>query len=346
MTPQTPPGAVWRRRDRLGRALRWILRRRHVLMPLASFMAGCASYFLVERSAAMAQGIAVMVLAGWLWILAEPLLARLLQRVSRGRVSPRLLPLVTQSLHQETLFFALPFIAAATVWTSAQPLFLALVALAALATALDRIYIDRICAHPGRLMLFQAFCAFVAALVVVPLALHRDTTSALDTAAALMLLGLLPGALRWLRDVPARVWPRGALACLLLLAAGWGLRAHVPAVGLEARDMRATSTLDAALEPGPALTRIDVSELRQQGLTAFAAIRAPLGLHQQLIFEWRHDGRVVERIGTDIAGGREAGYRTFTRKQNFPAHPEGRWEIMLRTADGQLLARTELQVEV
>ena len=114
MTPQTPPGAVWRRRDRLGRALRWILRRRHVLMPLASFMAGCASYFLVERSAAMAQGIAVMVLAGWLWILAEPLLARLLQRVSRGRVSPRLLPLVTQSLHQETLFFALPFIAAAT----------------------------------------------------------------------------------------------------------------------------------------------------------------------------------------------------------------------------------------
>ena len=55
---------------------------------------------------------------------------------------------------------------------------------------------------------------------------------------------------------------------------------------------------------------------------------------------------MVERIGTDIAGGREAGYRTFTRKQNFPAHPEGRWEIMLRTADGQLLARTELQVEV
>lgn len=344
MTLPPRPGAAWRRRDRTGRALRWTLRRRHLLMPLASFMAGCASYFLVERSAAMAQGIAILVLAGWLWILAEPLLARLLHRVSRGRISPRLLPLVTQSLHQETLFFALPFVAAATVWHSAQPLFLALVALAALATTLDRIYIDRICAHPARLMLFQAFCAFVAALVVVPLALHRDTASALDTAAALMLLGLLPGAWRWLRTTPARSWPRGALVCLLL-AAGWGLRAQVPAVGLEARELRAISTLSTGLEPGPAISRLDTAALRKQGLTAFAAIRAPLGLRQNLVFEWRHDGRVVERIDTAIAGGREAGYRTFTRKQNFPAHPEGRWEIALLTADGQLLARTELQVD-
>lgn len=345
MTPQTNPGAAWRRRDRLGRMLRWMLRRRHVLMPLASFAAGCASYLLVERSAAMAQGIAVLVLAGWLWILAEPLLARLLQRLSRGRVSPRLLPLVTQSLHQETLFFALPFVAASTVWSSAQPLFLAMVATAALVTTLDRVYIDRICVHPGRLMLFQAFCAFVAALVVVPLALHRDTTSALETAAVLMLLGLLPGAVRWLRVTPTRAWPRGALLVLLLLAAGWGLRTQVPAVGLEARQMRAVSDLESELAPGPAVSRIGVQELQQRGLTAFAAIRAPLGLHQALVFEWRHDGRLIERIPTEITGGREAGYRTFTRKHNFPVDPVGRWTISLRTSAGQLLARTELLVE-
>lgn len=337
--------APWRRRDRAGRGLRRLLRRRHMLLPLASFIAGCASYALVERSAAMAQIIGAMVLASWLWILAEPLLARHIERLSRGRIPARLLPMITQSLHQETLFFALPFVAAATVWSSAQPLFLALVALAALVTTLDPIYIGRICARPGRLLVFQAFCAFVAALVVVPLALQRDTTIALEVAAVLTLLGLLPGALRWLRDTPRRAWPRGVAIGLLALAAAWGLRAHVPAVALEARDLRATTALDAKLTPGAALTRIDASTLRQHGLTAFAAIRAPLGLRQQLFFEWRHEGRMVERIGTDIAGGRSAGYRTFTRKRNFPADPGGRWEISLRTSSGQLLGRTTLHVE-
>lgn len=338
------PAAPWKRRDRTGRWARWLMRRRHILLPLASLIAGWGSYLLVERSAAMAQAIGIMVLASWIWILAEPLLGRLLRHISRGRLSPRLLPLVTQSLQQETLFFALPFVAAATVWSSAQPVFLGLVALAALVTTLDHIYLDRICPRPGRLLLFQAFCAFVAALVIVPLALHRDTGSALEMAGGLMLVGLLPGALRWMHELRARTWLRGSAVALLLLAAGWGLRSHIPAVGLEVREMRATQSLDASLAPGMALTRLDVTALRERGLTAFAAIHAPLGVRQAMVFEWRHDGELVERIATDISGGREAGYRTYTRKQNFPAQAQGRWRIDLRTTAGQLLARTEVEV--
>ena len=334
----------WRRRDALGRAARWVLRRRHVLMPTASFLAGCASYLLVERSAALAQGVALMVLASWIWILAEPLLSGLLHRFSKGRLSPALLRMVTQSLHQETLFFALPFVWAATHWQSGQPVFLTLVILAALATTIDRIYLDRICAVPWRALAFQAFCAFVAALVVVPLALHWDTQQALRMAGGLMLIGLLPALIQALRHLPPRRWSTATLALAALLGLGWLLRGGIPPVGIQSQQMRLTEAVSATLVPGAAIERITAEELRTSGMHAFASVRAPLGLRQPLVFEWRRNGQLVDRIPTTIEGGREAGFRTYSRKQHFPHDASGRWRIELRTADGQLVARADLQV--
>lgn len=338
------PRKPWRRRDGLGRAARWVLRRRHVLMPTASFLAGCASYLLVERSAALAQGVALMVLASWCWILAEPFFAGLLHRVSKGRVSPALLRMVTQSLHQETLFFALPFVWAATHWHSGQPVFLALVALAAVATAIDRIYLDRICAVPWRALAFQAFCAFVAALVVVPLALHWDTQQALRMAGGLMLLGLVPALVQALRHLPPRRWGNATLALAALLALGWLLRAGIPPVGIQSQQMRLTEAVSASLVPGPAVQRISADQLKTSGMHAFASVRAPLGLRQTLVFEWHRNGELVDRIPTTIEGGREAGFRTYSRKQRFPADAAGHWRVELRTADGQLVARADLLV--
>lgn len=313
-------------------------------MPAASFLAGCASYVLVERSAALAQAVGAMVLASWCWILAEPLLAGYLRRLSKGRASPVVLRMVTQSLHQETLFFALPFVWGATHWQSSQPVFFALVALAAVATTIDRIYLDRICAVPWRALTFQAFCAFVAALVVVPLALHWDTQQALRLAGALMLLGLLPAIGQAIRQQAVRRWGAAALVLAGLLGSGWLLRAGIPPVGIESRQMRLTQEVNDALEPGEAVHQIAASQLERAGMHAFAAVRAPLGLRQNLVFEWRREGELVDRISTTIEGGREAGFRTFSRKQHFPTEPAGTWQVELRTADGQLVARTTLHV--
>ena len=47
-----PFRAPWRRRDAAGRLTRALLRHRHRLLPAISFVAGWASYVLVERSAA------------------------------------------------------------------------------------------------------------------------------------------------------------------------------------------------------------------------------------------------------------------------------------------------------
>lgn len=313
-------------------------------MPTASFVAGCASYVLVERSAALAQAVAAMVLASWFWILAEPLLANLLHRLSKGRAAPVMLRMVTQSLHQETLFFALPFVWGATHWQSSQPIFVALVALAAAATTIDRIYLDRICAVPWRALAFQAFCGFVAALVVVPLALHWDTQQALRLAGILMLISLLPTFIQAVRTQAAR---RVGIATLVLgglLAAGWLLRAGIPPVGIESRQMQLTQVVTEALVPGQPVQQITADRLRASGMNAFASVRAPFGLSQTLVFEWRRDGELVDRIATTIEGGREAGFRTFSRKQHFPAEAAGSWQVELRTADGQLVGRAALEV--
>jgi hypothetical protein len=52
----------------------------------------------------------------------------------------------------------------------------------------------------------------------------------------------------------------------------------------------------------------------------------------------------VERIQLNIAGGREEGYRAWTRKQQFPHDAVGKWKIRVVTDSGQLLGATKFTV--
>ncbi len=79
-------------------------------------------------------------------------------------------------------------------------------------------------------------------------------------------------------------------------------------------------------------------------LSAFVAVRAPQGLSQAVIFEWVHNGLIVDRIPAQIDGGREAGFRTYSRKQHFGVAPQGKWRVDLRTPQGQLIARRSFEV--
>ena len=79
--------------------------------------------------------------------------------------------------------------------------------------------------------------------------------------------------------------------------------------------------------------------LQASGAVAFVAVRAPTGLSQAVVFDWHQDGRLIDRIPAEISGGREAGFRTYSRKQNFPADSRGNWRVDLRTPQGQLIAR-------
>lgn len=79
------------------------------------------------------------------------------------------------------------------------------------------------------------------------------------------------------------------------------------------------------------------------GVVAFAAIRAPSGVAQSINFEWRHDGE-IERISAEIHGGNDSGWRTYSRKESFPANAQGRWIVDVRTPQGQLLRRLQFFV--
>jgi hypothetical protein len=81
------------------------------------------------------------------------------------------------------------------------------------------------------------------------------------------------------------------------------------------------------------------------GIIAFAAIRAPTGLSQVVIFEWRHNNGDSERIEAEIQGGKADGFRIFSRKHVFPENPIGRWTVDLLTPQEQLLERLEFVIE-
>ena len=122
----------------------------------------------------------------------------------------------------------------------------------------------------------------------------------------------------------------------------WAMRAQVPAAGLAVTDARVTQTIDG-LTPGAPVRRLRYDDLAQ-GVIAFAAIRAPAGLSQEVVFEWRHNGE-RERIAVEIHGGKADGFRAYSRKQIFPADSVGLWTVDVLTPQAQLLERLRFVVE-
>jgi len=312
------------------------------VLPAASFAAGWLGFVMVQRGEELARLIALLALLGWLWLLIEPWVRRRLER-RRPRAGNLVVNFVSQSLQQELLFFSLPFLIGATQRDVGQIAFTGLVGFAALVSTLDPIYERVIAPRAARRMSFHAFCSWIAALVVLPMGLSMPVEKALPIsligAAAWLLLTLpmslysLPGLLR------KAAWVVGMVGVPLLF---WAFRAQVPAAGLAVTDARVTQTIDG-LAPGDAVRAVRQADLAA-GIIAFAAIRAPTGLAQEVIFEWRHEG-VRDRIVAQIQGGKADGFRTFSRKHAFPANPAGRWIVDVLTQQGQVLERLEFVVE-
>lgn len=314
------------------------------LLPLLSFCAGWISYALVQRGERMARWIAALALLGWLALLAEDFLGNWITRLSRGRLNHKLLHFATQSLQQEILFFALPFLIAATQRDFGQLAFTGFAVFAALVSTIDPLYNTRIASAGARSVIFHAFCSFLAGLVVLPMVFGLPLEQSLPLSIALTVVFTLASLPRLLADAGAlrRVLRLGVLA--LALAALWLCRAHIPPAGLRVTQSAITTTVSDELEPGPAFGRIAAAQLAD-GVSAFAAVRVPQGLSQAVTFEWRHDGVLVDSIAGTIKGGREAGYRTYSRKLNFPADSLGPWTVDLRAASGQLICRMAFSVE-
>ncbi len=347
------------RRSPMARTLA-LLHSHPALLPLLSFAFGLTSFLLVQRGEHMARLMAMIALLGWPWLLLEDLIGGWLSRHSRGRLPPATARFLTQQVQQELLYFSLPFLFVAMQWVPEQMAFVTLAAALALAATLDPLYWHRIAPSTSLSLVFHAACSFVAALSILPIAVHLPVELALPIAfasTAVILLASLPRTLVPALDLHAAAsteplrWRqrsrRFAMPLLLatVLALAWFGRAAIPPAGLWVRDARITTAMNGH-EPGPAITAVDAATLvsADASLSAFVAVRAPQGLSQAVVFEWVHNGLVVDRIPAQIDGGREAGFRTYSRKQHFGLAPQGQWRVDLRTPQGQLIARRSFEV--
>ncbi len=321
--------------------LQVILDRFPWLLPALSFGAGWIGFVMVQRGEGVARYIAVLALIGWPWLLIEPLIRRPLEKRKPG-MGKFVVNFVSQSLQQELLFFSLPFMIGATQRDIGQMTFTALAAAAALFSTVDPLYERFIATRATRRLLFHAYCSWMAALVVLPMVARMPVERALPLSLWIVSASLvltLPWALLSLRTWKARLlW----IACLgLMPLIVWELRGHVPAAGLAVTEARITQSIDE-LNPGAPVTRLTVADL-ERGVMAYAAIRAPTGLLQTIVFRWRH-GKEAETIIEQIHGGRQEGWRTWSRKQVFPADPRGVWTVDVLTPQGQLLKRLRFVV--
>lgn len=314
------------------------------LLPAASFAVGWLGFFLFHRGENLARVIAAIALIGWVWLFAENLLGRWLVTRSRGRLRIGAVRFVTQQIQQEILFFALPFLFAATLGEPGQMLFMGGAVAVAILITLDPVYLHRIAPHAGLSSALHAYCTLIAALVVLPVALHLPLDLVLPLALTGTLLSLLASLPRMLRSTERNgLRVLGMLAIPGVVFAAWHLRSWIPPAGLWVRDARITDRV-VAREPGERMRVFDAQTLHAQGAIAFVAVRAPTGLSQSVVFEWWHRGVLIDPIAAEISGGREEGFRTYSRKQNFPEDPSGMWRVDLVTPQRQLIARMRFEV--
>jgi hypothetical protein len=135
----------------------------------------------------------------------------------------------------------------------------------------------------------------------------------------------------------------GAAVAAVLVALGRGLIPPAPLA------LASTAIARSIAEWEPVdrvIGSIAVGELREWGsLVAYTSIYAPAGLRQPIEHVWRLNGRAITVVRLSaVRGGRPGGFRTYSRKTEFPPDPVGRWSVDVMTSSGQLIGRLSFQV--
>lgn len=312
---------------------------------LFGFVSGLASFLLVERQAGLARVVAAVMLASWLWLMLENTLRRGIERRFGWKVPRPLLRYVTQMVHQESLFFIIPFFFITTTWNSGQAVFTVLLGCAALVALIDPLYYRWLAPRRWVYLGFHALTLFAVLLTALPIIFHLSTPQSYQWALGIALLLALPS----FSGVFAEWNWRSVLGVVALTlavgAGGWLGRTWVPPATLWLTDVAVTMSIDdEARKPGNRLRSLSARELHHNGLYAYTAISAPRGLKERIFHEWTHNDRPVDRIALEISGGRKEGYRAWTHKRNFPAEATGQWRVRVTTEAGQMIGMLRFEV--
>jgi hypothetical protein len=250
-----------------------------------------------------------------------------------------------QTLYHGVLLFVLPPYWASATLPSVNALFPLLLALLALLATFDPWYQAAVGARPWVGHVYFLVAHFAGLNVALPL-VGVPPFGALLASAGTSVIALTP-VVRRARDLSwARALAATVGAAVVAVAAVALFRLWIPPAPLTlaratmARDVRDGRPVDALQGP------VAAAELREgRGLVAYTAVYAPSGLRQPILHVWRHDGRPVDRVRlSPVLGGRREGFRTYSRKSEFPSDPAGRWSVDVMTSSGQLIGRLRFQV--
>lgn len=320
-------------------------------LPWCSLAIGVASAFLMDRGPQRAVLIAGAAIGCWVTLVVVLWMRRKKERHATllWRSVHFTTLMMTQSAVQLSFFFALPFYWKAWGGTVEQAVFIGGLTAAAAASLWDPLT-EWLFGHPAWAPILPGLATFSALNAVLPgLGLSNSESlwsAAIGTAVALPLLA-------WLRPHDAPDDPQSTSNRRRTVVATT-LAALVLPIGLLLGGARIIPAAPLALVDAEIGTRqrgrwvadpIDHLDRKPSVLMCATAIRAPLGVKERLFHVWRQDGEVRDRIELEFAGGREKGYRTWSRKRNFGADPRGTWSCAVETGLGQLLGEREIVID-
>jgi len=315
------------------------------LIALFGFGSGIASFIMVDRQSRPGSWIAAILLISWVWLMVENSAVRLIAKIFKREIPQPLLRYATQMIHQESLFFVLPFFSITTTWNSGQLAFTGLLAIAALISIIDPLYYKWLAPRRWLFLALHTLTLFAALLTAMPIILHLTTAQSYKLALIAAVLLSFPSLAS---SFPITTWKRGLGLVAMTLAiggAGWLLRSWVPPATLWLTEVAVSTQFDNQNRtPGESIQEVGVKQLRSGGLYAYTSINAPRGLDERIYHVWRHNGEEVDRIALDIRGGRKEGYRAWTHKQNFPPDVLGKWQVRVLTEDGQMIGVLRFEV--
>lgn len=310
-------------------------------------MLGIASALTMQRGPARARIVALVAVALWLTLLGLHALVHV-DPNARGPRWRRGLSLVrrssltaTQSATQLTLFFAWPFYLHAATREPLHIVFMLGLGMLSAATLWDP-WSEWLITHRALAPLLPATGSFVALNAVLP-GLGLSTHASLRIAAAVAAIGVAlqaavaagPG-----RRLSALSKTLG-FALVLPLALELGGARCVPAAPLRLVKIEIGTRLEGreVADPSP---RLHDAPAR---LFCATAIASPVGVRDRLFHVWRYGGVQRSRIDLDIRGGRELGFRTFSRIDHFGAHPAGVYSCSVETESGQTLGSASVRID-
>lgn len=305
-------------------------------LPLISFVGGVLSFVLVERQKGLATWIVSFLFLSWIWFESENLVSELFKKLTGVGLSRVLVSFAAQGLHQETLFFVLPFVFLNTAWNSGHAVFTGLVIIASAISCLDHLYYPMV-DKPWARALFHGFVSFLVIFVSLPQVMHLATKKSLIIACISMGVLNFPAVYkvyghRWFTKIPA------ALAATVVLSSFiWFSRGFIPPSSMRVNEMFPTTQLNAETKNAePIQGDVHAGDLGN-GLYVFSSIKAPKGLHERIYHEWYREGALIDRIELEIDGGREEGFRSWSHKSHFPKNAVGNWKVKVMTESDQLV---------